>query len=245
MIPPPKRWLDSELPEELSAALASADSDGSEIAIDRVRARLGAALGPAFGVEAQTPAPAPRAAKVLLRGKGLGLGAILSIGIAFLWIARPETDAGAVTSRHQSPSTKLAEVQETQPLPVEMPAPAEQPLAAEEPPSAAVEPSAAVVPARSAKRAQAEPGLAEELRALAQIKQDVSTAPRRALAEADAHARRFPHGTLGPERQLLRIEALLRLGRDAEAHKLAQRELTAPGGHPYRVRIEQLLTRAR
>jgi hypothetical protein len=241
MIPPPKRWLDSELPEELSSALASAEADASDLAIDRVRARLGAALGPAFGVEAQVPeaSSAVRASKTLLRGKGLGLGAILSIGIAFLWIARPEADAGAVTSRHQSPSTKVAELAPSQPVVVVEPV-APLPAAEEEPQPAAAVPARSVV-----KRAAPEPGLAEELRALAQIKQDVSAAPRRALSEADAHARRFPHGTLGPERQLLRIEALLRLGREAEANKLAQRELAAPGGHPYRVRIEQLLTQAR
>lgn len=238
MIPPPKRWLDSELPEELSAALASAETDASDLEIERVRARLHAALGPAFGVEAQKSAPAPRASKVLLRGKGLGLGAILSIGVVFLWIARPETDAGAVTSRHQSPSTTVADVPEARPVP----APVETPVPDAPPPAAEPPQPVAALPARSSKRALPEPGLAEELRALAQIKHDVSAAPRRALAEADAHARRFPHGTLGPERQLLRIEALLRLGREAEAHKLAQHELAAPGGHPYRARIEQLLT---
>ncbi|HTU61477.1 MAG TPA: hypothetical protein VMF89_23640, partial [Polyangiales bacterium] len=100
-------------------------------------------------------------------------------------------------------------------------------------------------PARTNKLSAQPPqelGLAEELRQLEQIRQRLRVSPARALVEADTHARRFPQGTLGPERELLRVDALLRLGRNAEARKLADRMLAAPEGHPYRAQIEKLLT---
>jgi hypothetical protein len=43
--------------------------------------------------------------------------------------------------------------------------------------------------------------------------------PAAALALTDEHARRFPAGTLVPEREILAIEALARLGRSSEARR--------------------------
>jgi hypothetical protein len=108
---------------------------------------------------------------------------------------------------------------------------------------APMQPTAAVPAKRAAVHTTSpELGLAEELRQLNQLRQQLRVSPARALVEADAHARRFPHGTLGPERELLRVDALLRLGRSAEAHKLAARMLEAPEGHPYRAQLQKLLT---
>jgi sarcosine oxidase gamma subunit len=80
----PRRWSGSELPEELNAALSSADADSSEHAIERLRARLSDALGPAFGdtqpSAAAQPQPAARALQWLTPGKWLGIGALFAIG---------------------------------------------------------------------------------------------------------------------------------------------------------------------
>jgi hypothetical protein len=43
--------------------------------------------------------------------------------------------------------------------------------------------------------------------------------PAGALKLTEEHARRFPSGTLAPEREVLAIEALARLGRSPEARQ--------------------------
>ena len=47
--------------------------------------------------------------------------------------------------------------------------------------------------------------------------------PARALAQVDRHAARFPHSALAQEREVIAIEALLRLGRSDEARLRAAR----------------------
>lgn len=54
-----------------------------------------------------------------------------------------------------------------------------------------------------------------------------------------------PPLTLVPERALLRLDALLRLGRTREAQQLAQQLLAAQSDQPYRARIHELLRRGR
>ena len=65
--------------------------------------------------------------------------------------------------------------------------------------------------------------------------------PSVALQIAAEHAQRFPRGQLGSERTLIQIEALHRLGRDAEARTLADRVLGGASGGLYAERVRQLL----
>lgn len=267
----PRRWSGSELPEALSAALASADVDASEQAIARVRARLSAALGPAFAevpppTAAAQAGPFARTLRLLPPGKWFGIGALFAVGFGALWITGPGAPAGPAEQGHgaspaagvrtgtgavhgPSPQMSATAAEVVPPAPVEL----DPALLAADgvapvldlPPSAA-EPVSPPRTAGRAKRAQAKPaelGLAEELRQLELIRQRLRGSPAQALSEADAHARRFPHGTLGPERELLRVDALLRLGREAEARRLGARMLAAPEGHPYRAQLEKLLDR--
>jgi hypothetical protein len=53
---------------------------------------------------------------------------------------------------------------------------------------------------------------------LLQARRAMASDPAKALALTDEHARRFPSGDLGPEREVLAIEALCALKRRAEAH---------------------------
>jgi hypothetical protein len=69
----------------------------------------------------------------------------------------------------------------------------------------------------------------------------VRGAPAVALQIAAEHAQRFPRGQLGSERTLIQIEALHRLGRDAEARALAGRVLAGASGGLYAERVRQLL----
>ena len=83
-------------------------------------------------------------------------------------------------------------------------------------------------------------GLAAELRGLAEIRKLLETSPTRALALAESQETLFMHGALGPERELLRIEALLRADRADEAKRRAAHALSASNNSPYRARIEKL-----
>ena len=62
-----------------------------------------------------------------------------------------------------------------------------------------------------------------------------------ALQIAAEHAQRFPRAQLASERALIQIEALHRLGRDAEARTLARNISGGSGGGLYAERIKQLL----
>jgi hypothetical protein len=52
---------------------------------------------------------------------------------------------------------------------------------------------------------------------LLRARQELASDPAGTLALTDEHARRFPGGTLAPEREVLAIEALVRLGRTPDA----------------------------
>jgi hypothetical protein len=88
----------------------------------------------------------------------------------------------------------------------------------------------------------AEPdGLVGEERLLNEAHQAVAADPHRALALAQSHARRYPHGQLAAERQLIMIEALVELGHERRAEALG-RELrkTAPNSI-YQERLDEIL----
>jgi hypothetical protein len=246
------RWSGTELSKELTATLASAETDASNEAIARVRARLADALGPAFQAEPQLSAAEQPAGpeRLLTPNLWLGLGAALMIGVGLvLWspddgarrqpraavhvvqpnIVQPAKPQGRVAADELLPLTAAAD---NAPVGQQMaitPSSVRPPLARDRQPAAKRKPGGA------------ELGLAEELRQLTQIRRQLKDAPALALLEADAHAQRFAHGTLGPERELLRVEALLRLDRRDEAQEVAARMLATPGGHPYRAQVVQLL----
>ncbi len=74
-----------------------------------------------------------------------------------------------------------------------------------------------------------------------QARGQMRVAPSVALALAAEHAQRFPHGQLASERALIQIEALHRLGRDAQARSLAHGLLVGAGAGLYAERVQQLL----
>ena len=94
-----------------------------------------------------------------------------------------------------------------------VPTPADLPAAPEAADQAAAPPAA---PAPS-------PRLARELRALDAARTAVAhQQPRRALALLDAYARAYPGGSLGPEAEILRIDALAQGGQGAAARRHAE-----------------------
>jgi hypothetical protein len=83
--------------------------------------------------------------------------------------------------------------------------------------------------------------LAAEAQLLEQARREVRAAPEVALHIAAEHAQRFPRAQLASERALIQIEALHRLGRDAEARALARNISGGAAGGLYAERIKQLL----
>jgi hypothetical protein len=63
----------------------------------------------------------------------------------------------------------------------------------------------------------------EEVRLLNEAHDALRTDPSRALSLANQHAQRAPRGTLAQEREVIAIEALVKLGRSAEAKQRAAR----------------------
>lgn len=83
--------------------------------------------------------------------------------------------------------------------------------------------------------------LAAEVASLDAARAVLGSAPARALHLADAHAAAVPDATLSAERELIAIDALLRLGRRAEARARADRLRTRYPGGLYESRLSALL----
>jgi hypothetical protein len=62
----------------------------------------------------------------------------------------------------------------------------------------------------------------DEPQLIERARRALATDPRRALALAQEHQRRFPAGALGVERDVIMIDALARSGQTTEARRRAQ-----------------------
>lgn len=239
-----KHWADNELAEPLRRVLDSARTD-DDAALERMCARLETALGPAFDATLAGPSDGPLPPAQLRRFRTFAVIAVAAIGVTWWTLAHPAArspmaelsiPAAPALSSPVAASPALAR-------PVAA-APAHSGYRLPERSTSALEaaPTTSQRAATSRKRQQT-PGLAEELDGLAQVRTLLETSPPRALASVDTQQKRFARGALTPERELLRLDALLRLGRTTEAQKLASQLLAAPENHPYKARIAQLLAR--
>lgn len=88
----------------------------------------------------------------------------------------------------------------------------------------------------------AEPSqLSRETQLLERAREVIGHDARRALASLDTHRREFPHGALELERELMTVDALLRLGQRPQARlRAAQLRAQAPGSI-YEQRLTRLL----
>ncbi len=116
--------------------------------------------------------------------------------------------------------------------------------------SAFVSPSASPLPDSGAvqgspkppsEAAYGEPTLLDEARTLEQARAAVQTNPAKALELVTDHQRYYPAGQLTAERELIAIEALLRLGRREEAMRRAAPSLARAPGSLYAKRLRRLL----
>jgi hypothetical protein len=83
-------------------------------------------------------------------------------------------------------------------------------------------PISPIVPAEPARKPAAPgPQAWDEPQVIERARKALASEPRRALALAQEHQRRFPSGALALEREVIVIEALARSGRSAEAKRRA------------------------
>jgi hypothetical protein len=104
------------------------------------------------------------------------------------------------------------------------------------------EPTASGAPAQVTPATEVPPGLAAEVLALREARRALGSGqPSTTLRLLDAYEARFAHPTLLPEATVMRIEALLALGRTGEAHTIADKLLADQPNSAYAQRVRSLL----
>jgi hypothetical protein len=174
----------------------------------------------------------------------LALGAVLGAGgslvVTRLMASDPpprETSSARYPRSANSATASLAEAPRLEQQPSEAPSPSEQPA----PEPAPRAPAAAALAAPSASESASADALQQEIRLLEQARRDLASSPsaaRRALLD---HEVRFPSGHLRIERELLLVDALVRLGRRPEAEARAERLERQNPNSLYRERLDQIL----
>lgn len=240
-----RRWIETELPEELRSVLKSAKEDEANAAqLARLRKAVEGAIGPGAFEASAPPANEPaatsgtpnatwaNASQPLTNALPWALTAIAAIGLATLaarWTstpAKPEAPqapsaaAPAIASIAAVPSLPLPPIVES----VEPPKPQPAPRA----------PASARPPALR-------PTLAEELASLDRIRSQMQT-PVQAAVAVRRHAAVFRDGALIPERQLLELEIALRTDQTAKVKRLSKLMTRENSTFPYRARALKLLS---
>ncbi|RYZ01979.1 MAG: hypothetical protein EOO73_33590 [Myxococcales bacterium] len=222
----PIRLFDSpEAPAGLRDALQRARADvGTDADLARLAAKLGPLLGPAAPL---APATAPGRSSVVAK-LGVGGLALLAVGGAVWLLSAQKTSVPAplpAATAHVSAPPPLVEP----PAPL-VPATPSRESIAPEPPSAAKP----TLPTKPAATVPSEADLLEQARAA--LKSGDSA---RALARATEHARRYPRGVLVQEREVLAIQALRGLGRQADAERRAEAFAKAYPGSAFQRKLQR------
>jgi hypothetical protein len=180
----------------------------------------------------------------VLAGAGLG-------GVVVLWLAlqggpdaaAPGSAAPAVATAAESPAAP-ASASAAPADTVSAPA-AAAPAASPPQPAGRAPPAQPATPATAAgstsAAAAAKSALAEEVAQLGRIRAVAGGDPAAALALVDEGHVRFAGGTLGPEREVIAIDALSRLGRRAEARARGEKLLARLPDGPFAERIRALI----
>jgi hypothetical protein len=173
------------------------------------------------GVES---APAGRGTWVVWGSGALGCATLLG---TLSWLAAPSAESPARPEPERR--TPLAAAPEPAAVPV-LPAA----------PQADATPAAPVKPAERAPRATsaAPPAPLEELKLLTRARRVLPARPEAALALAQEHARLYARGAFAEEREVLAIEALVKLGRASEAERRAHLFLRRFPASSQRPRLE-------
>lgn len=226
----PKRWVDDpEADRELSDVLRGA---GPARRLDEAtRRRLGAKVARASALPAVAAgwlfAKSAAAALVAV----VGTASVATFTGVIAWpTARPAAPAVSVRTPARAPASEAGRV-------MKAPRPDVVPEAALVPQPALPAPTSV----QSSPAPSSSASLAAESLLLEQARRELRRAPAVALQIAAEHAQRFRRPQLAAERTLIQVEALHRLGRDAEARTLARGLLDGTSGGLYAERVRQLL----
>jgi hypothetical protein len=214
---------DPTTPSELRQLLEIGFEAPSAVQAARLRARVQAAQVP-------SAAPAPPG---LGWARASAVGAVLLIvGLVWLAVGRPVSGpplapGSPVAAPRMQPARPAAErAMGTQPAQLTATEPEDAP---------ATDRPVATRPAPGGRPPSDELSLLQQARALLEAN------PARALQLTRLHAHHFPDGLVAQERELLAVEALLRLGRTRSATQRAQAFLDAYPRSSHRRRIEALI----
>lgn len=222
-----QRLLDLAKQDRIPAALSSRMAEGLGVHFAGAAVQSGLAAGGHAG--------APWFAKT-------GLWGVLSIALVggVAWYALPSAPhAARVAPREHSVSaTPSPAEQAVAPAFVATSAQVAEPVPTPPPASvAAPSPARARVPAATDDSAlRAEVALLDRARAALHGHDGAQ-----ALRLLDQHHRRFAHGTLEPEAEALRVEALVQVGEHAQAETLSQRFVSAYPAHPLSGHVAELV----
>ncbi len=224
-------------------ALLEAARDGDEPTRadrERVRGAISARLaaGAAAGLGVTVAAKSSVAAALLAGSAAKALVTVVvvgSIGAGAVWIAKggsrrpaPDTVPRSTAAAPAVPRAEETFVLATSPAPA-APAP-EKPTSALRPSARTPFPGGATAPGT---RMPGAGDVASEVRLLGEAHTAIRGGEaERALALLDEHARRFPRGAMGEEREAARIAALCALHRTSEAKDATERFLRASPRSP-------------
>lgn len=230
----PRRWLDDpEADETLREVLRAAP--GARPLDQPTRRRLRARVTRAAAV------PAAAAGWLFVKSALAGLGIVLGTGV--IAVSTGVIDWSPSRPAQGGPSTPSKAPERISSAQVAVAAPAAPPTVASPQQAKVEDPSVKLSPAPmlAAPSASSAGTLSAEAALLEQARGQMRGAPSVALSLAAEHAQRFPRGQLASERTLIQIEALHRLGRDAQARSLARGLLAGSGSGLYAERVQQLL----
>ena len=221
----PRRWVDDpEADETLRQVLRKAP--GARSLDQPTRRRLRARVARAASV------PAVAAGWLFVKSAAAGLGVVLGTGMIAISTGVIDWAPSQQVQHGPRAASKAPERVSSPPAPLASPETARD------------EASTKLTPAPLLAMPSASSGagtLSAEAALLEQARGQMRAAPAAALSLAVEHAQRFPRGQLASERTLIQIEALHRLGRDAQARSLAGGLLAGAGAGLYAERVHQLL----
>jgi hypothetical protein len=236
----PARWTDdtSLVPDDVRGLVNRCrDDHGTSEQVERLRAVLGPVLWPiAPGGVAKAPVASETTVAAL--GKAVALVALASAAAAGVWFG------AAHHAPHEEPAPSVTGVRSAA---VPSRPASEPPLQAAPAVAAPPSPEAPRVldggTARSNRGSSASAGTEATNEAwwLDQAQAELASDPARALAATAEHRRRFPHGVLAQEREVIAIEALQRLGRQAEARARGARFFSRFPDSAYREKVRSVI----
>jgi hypothetical protein len=149
----------------------------------------------------------------LVKGWLVAGGAVVVAG-ALVLVARRAPAPGVAPSPPPSSTSASASASASAAVAPVPPAAAPEPPSLPEPRRAPAASAAHVAPAAASS---SEDALAGETKLLNRAHAAMATDPRQAYAFASEHAKRYPRGQLAAERELILVQALVKLGRAREA----------------------------